>query len=266
MVALADEKGRQVSELRQRRMRRRAVSPFDDAPFDGNTDSLQKSNGHHSRDDITLVASNEAMHKASERDTYSAQEHALQNSTDVARESLEAAARASLRTKFDHGGTDSHSLHGRDILSIVENRGMTNSPPPPSLVLSAAPSNISHPNHKDVSGFTRQQVSGQNIDHHSVPCVRSPILFPSTNEAVVRVGATQHPTTNVQMLHLHHAVALAGVSLGKQATPSLDLLAIDDEGGLQARQQEGGDTEVCQHLWVSLMGMHDLTLCVIYVG
>lgn len=248
LAALADERGRQESELRQRHMRRRTASPSDDLVMDNNTDMMQRCNGHL-KDDPNLSshkgnATNDGRNGGDYGGVYSSSGHGAQGS----REMLEAAARASLRTKFDHVGIDPHLSPDRDVRSIAENRGMTNSPPPPSLVLSAAPSNISLQSHGGVSGFVRQHATDQNGDHHSIARVSSPILFPPSNEASIHSAANLQPGGNMHMLQLHHAVALAGVSLGRGPPSSLELVALEDGGGVTSRQHggngEGADLDV----------------------
>jgi hypothetical protein len=150
---------------------------------------------------------------------------------------LEAAARASLRTKFDHAGIDAHSSPDRDVRHIAESRGMTNSPPPPSLAMS--------PGHAGVAGFVRHPE--HNSDHHTIARVPSPILFSPGNESPMH--ATR---TNMHMLQLHHAVALAGVSLSRPS-PS-EYMTIDAGSGAAVRPQgnnlpgasETADLEVSQ--------------------
>lgn len=234
MAALTDEKGRQESRLRQRRLRKRTSSPTDEFISEGNIDpSSHRHPGHHARED--------AMHhfgdsKISSRgksgdgsgapplpDSYVSQNGNDEGNPDgTSREMLEAAARASLRTKFDHVGIDPHSANERDVRAIAEHRGMTKSPPLPSLAMSAAPSNLALSGHSGVAGYVRQHHPEQNGDHHSVARVPSPILFSQGSEA------SHVPTaSNMHMLQLHHAVALAGVSLNRANTSPLDLMAID---------------------------------------
>ena len=133
------------------------------------------------------------------------------------REMSEAAARASLRTKFDHVGIDPHA--SADVRSITENRGMTNSPPPPSLAMAAAASNIALPGHAGVAGFVRQHLPEQNSDHPPIARVPSPILFSPGNDSPMH------------MLQLHHAAALAAVPMGSAAPSPLDLVTIDSGTG-----------------------------------
>ena len=51
MAALANEKGRQESELRQRRLRRRTSSPSDDVAMDSNNDGGNRSSGQATNDE-----------------------------------------------------------------------------------------------------------------------------------------------------------------------------------------------------------------------
>jgi hypothetical protein len=163
------------------------------------------------------------------------------------REMLEAAAR-SLRTKFDHVGIDPHSsaVANRDVRSIAENRGMTNSPPPPSLAMSAAAaSSIALPGHGGVGNYVRQHLPEQNADH-SIARVPSPILFSESSS----IGPL-HAPPNMQLLHMHHghAAALGGVSMS--STP-FDVVTIEAGGGgpshphatSLAGANEGADLEV----------------------
>jgi hypothetical protein len=156
----------------------------------------------------------------------------------VSQEMLEAAARASLRTKFDHVGIDPHSSADRDVRSIAENRTMASSPPPPSLAMSAAPQNLALPHgHAGVGGFVRHHLPEQHADHHALARVHSPILFSDGNESHT------HATTNIHMLQLHHTVALADVShTSGHANPSpLDLMNL-------AGRRESADLEVSRIL------------------
>jgi hypothetical protein len=155
---------------------------------------------------------------------------------------LEAAARASLRAKFDHVGIDPHSANERDVRAIAENRGMTQSPPPPSLAMSAAPSNMALSGHAGVAGFGRQHHSELNGDHHSVGRVPSPILFSHGSDA------SHSPTaSNMHMLQLHHAVALAGVSLNRANTSPLDLMTIDAGNVPHMRGQQNPATGLAEN-------------------
>ncbi len=260
MTALANEKERQKAALRQRCMRRKAMSPCDDAPFDESVDILQQSKGFSSEADLTCVEAhkttpNEGFHKADDGCVVSPRANALRDSSthSITRESLEAAARASLRTKFDHVGTDPHSFPDRDTSAFVENRAMTNSPPPPRLLLSTAPSNIVLSNHVGASGLVRQQASVQNSDYDSTSRVRSPILFQQTDKPANRATTNSQPANHLQILQLHHAVALAGVSIGTQPVPFLEQTAIDHEGYVPVRQHgglvEGGDADVSPSMW-----------------
>jgi hypothetical protein len=150
------------------------------------------------------------------------------NGGEGSREMLEAAARASLRSKFDHVGIDSHSSEGRDVRSIAENRGMTNSPPPPSLSMSAALTG-----HAGAAGFVRQHHPEQNPDHP----FSSSILFSHGGDSPTHASTTMH------MLQLHHAAALAGDSIDGAGSSPFDL-ALDGRAQGNPGGPENPDLEV----------------------
>jgi len=237
MAALANEKGRQQSELRERCLAMRAASPSRGMIVDANSNEPHRRAAH--KDDRTVP--DDQTNSPSE----SKQERVVKESLlyppnlpgqdAPSREMLEAAARASLRTKFDHVGIDPHSSPDRDMRSISENRGLTNSPPPPSLALSAAPSNIALQGHAGVTGFVRQHISDHGSDH-ALGRVPSPILFsPGADPAI-------HTHSNTHMLQLHHAAALAGVTLGRAHPSSPELMTIDAALGTRSQISVGTET------------------------
>ena len=129
----------------------------DDVPLDSGGDASSRHHGSPSRDEV---------HSTDVKTNDQSPEKQPGNDAESSREMLEAAAR-SLRTKFDHVGIDPHSsaVANRDVRSIAENRGMTNSPPPPSLAMSAAAaSNIPLPGHTTVGSFVRQHLPEQNTE------------------------------------------------------------------------------------------------------
>ena len=210
----------------------------DDMQVDGGGDASSRTPGSPSRDE---------GHGADGKDNDPSPEKKAENESagteSSSREMLEAAAR-SLRTKFDHVGIDPHSsaVANRDVRSIAENRGMTNSPPPPSLAMSAAAaSNIALPGHTAVGNFVRQHLPEQNSEHPSIARVPSPILFAQGNES--SSIAPLHAAPNMQLLHMHHAAPLAMGS-----TP-FDVVTIQAGGGgasapNSANSNEGADLEV----------------------
>lgn len=220
MAALADEKGRQESELRQRRLRRRTSSPSDYVMMDYDPRMQTK-------DDGSDIRRNPSPEKKS--DPYDGNHHGGHGKFggEEAREMLETAARASLRSKFDHAGMDPLSPPDRDVRSIAENRCMTDSPPPPSM--SAA-----LPGH---AGFVRQHHPEQNPDRPSIARVSSPILFSHGGESPT------HASTNMHMLQLHHAASLAGVSMGGAGSSPFDL-ALDGRAQGNLGGPENPDFEV----------------------
>jgi hypothetical protein len=243
LAALATEKGRLESEFRQRAALKRRYSLLSD---DSAQDAGSRANG-----------------SPSTGERYSADGKSGQGSPgkmldgdgieSSSREMLEAAAR-SLRTKFDHVGIDPHSsaVCNRDVRSIAENRGMTNSPPPPSLAMSAAAaSSIALPGHTGVGNFVRQHLPEQTADHASIARVSSPILFSQASESS-SIGPL-HAPPNMQLLHMHHGHAvplpLGGVSMS--STP-FGVVTIEAGRGVAthpnatslAAANEGADLEV----------------------
>jgi hypothetical protein len=202
------------------------LSPSDETATDSSTEGGARSAGIFPKDDVDMNDYKKSPSREIKAESFDQNTQRMSpkggklSSNESSRELLEATARASLRTKFDHVEIDPHSSLDRDVRSIAENRGMTSSPPPPSLAMSVAPSNIALQGHTLATGFVRQHLPEQNSEHH-IARVPSPILFSPGSESSV------HATTNMHMLHLHHAVALAGVSLSRGAPSPLDLMSID---------------------------------------
>ncbi|KAG7351082.1 protein phosphatase 4 core regulatory subunit R2 [Nitzschia inconspicua] len=209
LAALANEKRRQEMLERQKRFRRKTSSPTDELFTQNGSEGTTTANGNNTLDrhaDTNIAhssmkkVSNEGDHGNSSPDHTGTGPH----SDKVALEKLEAA-RASLRSKFDHVGIDPHhSSPERDLRAIMDDRRMTNSPPPPGVSLSPTSPNIGLPGHSPVSGFHRTS---------------SPGLFSSGNDASHLTAAS-----NMHMLQLHHAVSMAGGTLNGR---SLDLTTID---------------------------------------
>lgn len=220
LAALSEEKGRLRSEFRQshRRPRRKAWSPSsDDADLTrGENQEKEESSpgGHYS---LAMSAEGRGCSGADEDDDET-QHHGLAAVDEaVSRELLEAAARASLRTKFDHVGIDPHSsaaVHSREVCAMAESRGMTNSPPPPSLGMAANAGIILPGGH---GGLLRQHNHGSPTspnsperDHPSMARAPSPILFSSVG------GDGSHPPMGAIHTNLantmHHSAAMVGVS------------------------------------------------------
>lgn len=231
MAALADEKGRQHSTLRQRRLKLGVSFPTNDGS-DLAQDGVVK--GAMLKDEGVLNENGKrALNKDKKPSTYDAQGEAQGKkdytaaSEETTREQLEAAARASLRTKFDHVGIDPHhNSQDRDVLSLGEGRRMTNSPPPPGLAMSPAPTSIGFPGHSGSPGFSRQHLPDQTGENHLARGVPSPILFSPGNETSIHAAAAA-ASTNMHMLQIQHAVAMSGVALGRGTPSPLELMAID---------------------------------------
>jgi hypothetical protein len=250
LAALADEKGRQESKLRQRRLRKRNSSPIDELVAEETSDSSSSVSTEHGMKEDTIIRDSENKSRsfpvksdnedeamiANESSTSPEQKQRVGGSSkSTSREMLEALARASLRTKFDHVGVEPlpSNMNEREIQTMVENRSMTNSPPPHNLNMTASGPNIALPNHAGggVNGYVRQHQhlseQQQNADHNAVARATSPILFSSGNDANLETA------TNLHMLQLHHAVALSGRS---NSSP-LELMTIDASTISQIRSQ-----------------------------
>ncbi|KAG7354168.1 protein phosphatase 4 core regulatory subunit R2 [Nitzschia inconspicua] len=217
LAALANEKRRQEMLERQKRFRRKTSSPTDELFTQNGSEGTTTANGNNTVDrhaDTNIAhssmkkVSNEGDHGNSSPDHTGTGPH----SDKVALEKLEAA-RASLRSKFDHVGIDPHhssperdlrAIMERDLRAIMDDRRITNSPPPPGVSLSPTSPNIGLPGHSPVSGFHRTS---------------SPGLFSSGNDPSHLTAAS-----NMHMLQLHHAVSMAGGSLNRG---NLDLTTID---------------------------------------
>ncbi|CAJ1952408.1 unnamed protein product [Cylindrotheca closterium] len=234
MAALADEKGRQDFALRHRRLKLGVPSPTND----NNTDSMQDgvAKGGMPKDESGLNENGKrTMSKDKKLPAYYGLSEAAQGKKadkvtfeDATREQLEAAARASLRNKFDHVGIDPHHhSQDRDVLAMSESRRMTNSPPPPSLAMPPAPASIGLPGHPgSPGGFSRQHHHhGDQAGDNHLARVPSPILFSPGNETSLHAAAAA--PTNMHMLQIQHAVGLSGVSLARGTPSSLELMGID---------------------------------------
>ena len=230
MAALAEEQERLMSELRHRGLRRRPSSSASNDPADSPGSGTGGTRVAETGDDSKKNENSDG--KAGDDMGASGRDGTLGHGSSDAhsREMLEAAARASLRTKFDHVGIDPHSsaVVNRDVLAIAENRGMTNSPPPPNLSMAAAASTgLGLPGH---TGLLRH---GHDQEHHTPGLGRtSPILFsPGSSETSASASKAGSPpmgpmrhhhsgnaatassaSGNVPLLHMHHAASLAGVS------------------------------------------------------
>jgi hypothetical protein len=204
IAALDDEKGRLQSQLRQRRLRRRASSMSDEI---AESNDVTSAHGRHAGG--LGDSKGEASPPERKLPTGSGGEasggSARMDPSSTSREMLEAAARASLRTKFDHVGIDPHHVaagNNRDVRAIADHRGMTSSPPPPSFSMAAGAPGIALTGH---SSLLRQH---HDQDHHGLARAPSPILFNSGGEA----SSSPPMGPNIHLLHVNHAVAVPGLS------------------------------------------------------
>lgn len=201
LSALADERGYHSAEPRKR-VRRQMSSSSDETPFE-HAKKDASSPGRTARKQPSPENSGEAVKDAP--------------GVSNGHSALEAAAKASLRHKFENIGHDPHGAVDRDARG--PNRGMTSSPPPPSLGL---PGPATMPGH----GFVRHlsdhppgvgESSPEALGHHShLARPPSPILFSAGSDpsSPNSLTAPIHPSHNMHLLQMHHAAAMAGVPLG----------------------------------------------------
>lgn len=226
--ALVEEQDRIQSELRRRRLRQqRALSALDE-PSDPALGSPVRHHGDSTTEERT--SSLDGMDSSSDRPAHGTALLESGSSNLESREILDAAARASLRHKFDHVGIDPHasSVVSRDVRAIAESRGMTNSPPPPSLSISAAVTAYS-------GGLLRHHSPDGELSPPGRARAHSPILFGSAGVDGASSSppmAAMHPgAANLHLLQIHHPVSLAGVSpfelasLHRSASPASSGLA-----------------------------------------
>ena len=138
LAALADDRERLHAEFRQRRLRRRASSSEDVAAESGDASS-SSSRATGSEQDLRKEAPPDKKNHENGCGSLG-EESRPDNSIMSSRKILEAAARASLRAKFNHVGIDPHSAAtgNRDARSVAEIRGMTNSSSPSSMGMAGA--------------------------------------------------------------------------------------------------------------------------------
>jgi hypothetical protein len=212
LAALSDEKSRLRSEFRvsQRRQRRKSVSPVSD---DGGSEAAS-GNAQHTSSDTKRALSNE-MHSDNVADEDDETEQRQGDSfidSEASQEMLEAAARASLRSKFDHVGIDAAAIN-REARSIADKRSMTNSPPPPSMGLSPNPGIVLPIVH---GGMLRQHghaaLSPTSPDKdHLVVRAPSPIhlsLGPSGSPPMTSIPGSHG---SMPLLQMQHSAALSGL-------------------------------------------------------
>jgi len=229
LAALADERDRIQSEFRQLRRRRSSLASDTGVMIDqsmGTGDGSQAFRQMHTAAKEDAAKIHEKMEGASiGNESNSEVAGVAGNPLDTQRQELEAAARASLRNKFDHVGIDPHHHHHgavatANMKAINESRSMTKSPPPPSLT--------SAPN---LSGGVLRSPHATHGEHPTSPVrTPSPVLFAEAAAATTSPKspsqAPQPPLANpnVHLLQMHHAAAVAGVS-------PFDLMTLGSTGG-----------------------------------
>uniref|UniRef100_A0A7S3L3B8 Uncharacterized protein n=1 Tax=Amphora coffeiformis TaxID=265554 RepID=A0A7S3L3B8_9STRA len=222
--ALANERGRLLSEYRRRRMQRTMQLSIDGEGHDADSKLAPSS--------PPKASSPEGKMGASEARGDEGVGDAEDDNDD--KEDLMEAARASLRSKFDHVGIDPHSAVANANREHQNgNRNMTKSPPPPNFAGTAA--GIGLAGHGGLLHHHDREHPG-SPGSSLVVRTPSPILFKSTPEGASspkKASPTPvHPThQNLQLLQMHHAAVLAGVS-------PFELMGLNG-GGQAASAQHG---------------------------
>ncbi len=223
LAALADEKGRQETKLRERRIALRKApvdelvteDPIDEFPVSRSNDTTNDTNWEIDKAGLFAGKSAKEIIGRNLQSMPLAQKISMSASADpnTSREMLEALTRASLRSRFDPV-TENDSQHTLQNATterdITDHRKMTTSPPPSSLPMnsgSTSAPNVAVANPVDANGHGRNHVSSEHPQH---------------NEEHDMVGRYLEATaTNMNLLQYHHAVALAGgVTLNRSNNPS----------------------------------------------
>lgn len=246
----SDKKGRQDLEVRNKRLRRRMSSSSDASDDEGAHKSLARNE---------KLAAESSSSKSPEDVKGESERHKLikgvqakpSNGSEMSsKEILEAAARAQLRSKFDHVGIDPHSSSAVDrSVPGIPNRGMTSSPPPPGLAMASAAALSPH---GAVSGFARHvgdhssgsgDASGADSVPHPSTVQQNPTpFFSAANETATHVPAV-HANQSIHMLQMHHEAAFSGDhSAAAENNPPLELVVGPDAGATSAGAQAGGSS------------------------
>lgn len=260
-----------------RRLRRRMSSSSDASSDDESAQQRSASTTGKSPDDASgskWSGSNDTKEECGEV-CKEQKDHQAQKSNGAemsSKEILEAAARAQLRTKFDHVGIDPHSPSAMDrSVPGIPNRGMTSSPPPPGLAMASAAGLSSH---GGVSGLGRHvgeyslgsgNSSADSVPHPSTVQQNPMPFFAAANENATPVPAV-HANQSLQVLHVHHASALSGAPVNN---PPLELVVGPDASGTSTGAASGtsvtatadvADLDVSVGGIDSLASLHVLTL------
>lgn len=231
LAVTSDKKGgRQDLELRNKRLRRRMSSSSDDESAQRKSSSptgksLEEVPSRKSPGPEDLKGESDEAYK-SRHDQQATQSS---GSEEISKEVLEAAARAQLRSKFDHVGIDPHSSSAVDrSVPGIPNRGMTSSPPPPGLASAAALSpHGGYTRHVGEHSPGASDSSADGVPHPSTVQQNPMPFFATANEKATPIQA-MHVNQGLQMLQMHHAEALSG---SHSNNAPLDLVVDPNEGG-----------------------------------
>lgn len=188
---MSDKRGRQEVDNRNKRLRRRLSSSSDDekSPQDVNSSKQE-----HSVDDTWgRKQADDTLDQNGDANESHMRQHEGSEEM-ISREMIETAARASLRSKFDHVGIDPHSPG-----AVVR----SSSPPLPSLSLVSAASAMAH-------GPSSVKGDPDSLSHR---IGQNPFpFFSSQNESGTPIQPL-HTSQSIELLQLHHAAALGVVPI-----------------------------------------------------
>jgi hypothetical protein len=224
LAALADEKGRLRSEFRLNKLRARqkGESILVDDAGNPNAQDHHHPHEHATKNDTSPGKDIDIGRTCTGRETHNERsvnlyEDSREGQGDLSgpddeksRELLENA-RASLRIKFDHVGIDPHSsaaVNSREARALVENRGMTNSPPPPAhvpgIALPTGHASLLRPHGSPTSPKDKARLALR---------VHSPLMFHESGSiegGSPPMGSLRANPANIHLLQMHHAASVAG--------------------------------------------------------
>jgi hypothetical protein len=273
-VALSKERTRVRSEFRQRHRKSRRKQS---ASRIGRNDTLQINGKLKVNQDVTTSKSslrtNDNIPDADADDDDD--DDILQDQEFTSNEmQLDAAARATLRSKFDHVGIDPHSqaaiYNSRDVLALIESRRLTNSSPPPPLSShTAAGLHLHRSKHGSPTSLSPSKSppssSPDSNKSMSSPRIPSPLLFQNNNYNVSLLHnenssrlspplapILSHPT-NIHGMHIqqHHKNSsstssnnqrdVGGVDADQRSSPHASSSDVDSESDLDDSASDRSD-------------------------
>jgi hypothetical protein len=205
MAALADERGRLMSEYRRKEIKRRMSASSEGEPHMEDNDRNHAAPSREEGSSSLIVGHHRPEEMVGVEVT---------SKGDIEKEELLEAARASLRSKFDHVGIDPHSAVAN---ANREQQTGNRSPPPPNFPGSAGGMALAgHAHGALLRAHHDQEPPGAGGHALAVRTPSPPIMFQSTDggsSPKSNSPAAIRPThQSLQLLQMHHAAVLGGVS------------------------------------------------------